>query len=60
MSSLALIDPTRIAINGHTCPRCQGLMALVDIKLARTGFEQRMFEGINCEHADMIVVENKS
>lgn len=35
-------------------------MALVDIKPARIGFEQRIFEGIGCEHADMIVVENKS
>jgi hypothetical protein len=35
-------------------------MALVNIEPARPGFEQRTFEGISCEHADMIIVENKS
>ena len=35
-------------------------MALVDIKPARTDYEQLVFEGISCEHADSIVVENKS
>ena len=35
-------------------------MVLVGIKPARTGFEQRMFEGITCEHADSMIVENKS
>jgi hypothetical protein len=60
MPSLALVDPSRIAIKGHACPRCQGLMALVDIKPARSGFEQRRFEGTSCEHADLIIVENKS
>ena len=60
MSSLALSDPTRIAIKGHACPRCRGLMALVDIKPARIGYEQHLFEGISCEHADSMIVENKS
>ena len=35
-------------------------MMVVDIKPARTGFEQHMFEGFNCEHADRIIVKNKS
>lgn len=60
MQSLTSIGSTRMQIHGHACPRCKGLMALVDIKPARAGFEQRIFEGISCEHADMIVVENKS
>ena len=60
MPSLALSDLTRIAIKGHACPRCQGLMALVYVKPARIGYEQHVFEGITCEHTDSIVVENRS
>ena len=33
-------------------------MPLVDIKPARTGYEQHLFEGISCEHADNMIVEN--
>jgi hypothetical protein len=35
-------------------------MAVVCIKPARTGFEQRTFEGISCEHVEGVIVENKS
>lgn len=34
-------------------------MVLVYIKPARIGYEQHMFEGISCEHADSMIVENK-
>ena len=61
MPSLAvLFDPSRIAIQSHSCPKCSGPMVLTSIKPSRIGFERRLFEGVNCDHVDKMVTETKS
>jgi hypothetical protein len=61
MPSLAvLFDPSRIAIQRHPCPRCSGPMVLTYIKPAGLGFERRMFQGVNCDHVDRVVIETHS
>jgi hypothetical protein len=58
MLSLAvLFDPSRIAIQPHTCPTCLGPMILMRIKPSRIGFETRTFQGVNCDHVDKVVTE---
>lgn len=58
MPSLAvLLDPSRIAIQSHTCPKCLGPMVLTHIKPSRIGFELRTFQGVNCDHVDKVVSE---
>jgi hypothetical protein len=61
MPSLAvLLDPSRIAIQSHACPKCLGPMVLARIKPSRIGFELRTFQGVNCDHVDKVVAETKS
>jgi hypothetical protein len=61
MPSLAvLFDPSHIAIQPHLCPKCSGPMALTFIKPSRLGFERRMFQGVNCDHVDNVVIETHS
>ena len=61
MPSLAvLLDSSRVAIQGHTCPRCLGPMVLTRIKPSRIGFELRTFQGVNCDHVDKVVSETRS
>jgi hypothetical protein len=58
MPSLAvLFDPSRIAIQPHTCPKCLGPMILTRVKPSRIGFEMRTFQGVNCDHVDKVVTE---
>jgi len=35
-------------------------MVLTHIKPSRIGFEMRMFQGVNCDHVDKVVIETKS
>jgi hypothetical protein len=61
MPSLAvLLDPSRIAIQTLTCPKCLGPMVLTCIKPSRIGFELRTFHGVNCHHVDKVVTETYS
>jgi len=61
MPSLAvLFDPSRIAIQPHLCPKCQGPMVLACIKPSRIGFETRTFRGVDCHHIDKAVAETYS
>jgi hypothetical protein len=61
MPSLAvLFDPSRIAIQPHPCPKCSGPMVLTYIKPSRLGFERRIFQGVNCDHVDNVVIETHS
>jgi hypothetical protein len=55
-----LFDPSRIAIQPHTCPKCLGPMVLARIKPSRIGFEMRTFQGVNCDHVDKVVTETYS
>ena len=58
MSSLAvLLDPSRTAIQSHTCPQCLGPMILTHIKPSRIGSEIRTFQGVNRDHVDKVVSE---
>ena len=61
MPSLAvLLNPSRIAIQPHLCPKCLGPMVLARIKPARIGFEMRTFQGVDCDHVDKVVTETYS
>ena len=61
MPSLAvLLNPSRIAIQPHLCPKCLGPMVLARIKPSRIGFEMRTFQGVDCEHVDKVVTETYS
>jgi hypothetical protein len=35
-------------------------MVLTSIKPSRLGFEKRMFQGVNCDHVDNVVIETHS
>ncbi len=61
MPSLAvLFDPSRVAIQPHTCPRCLGSMVLTHVKPSPIGFETQTFQGVNCDHVDKVVTETYS
>jgi hypothetical protein len=55
-----LLNPSRIAIRPHVCPKCLGPMILARIKPALVGWESHTFVGVNCDHVDKVVTETKS
>jgi hypothetical protein len=59
-SSQLSLDPDRVAIRSHICPKCLGQMNLICVKTALIGFEVRTFAGINCDHFDQVVTETAS
>jgi hypothetical protein len=54
-----LLDPSRIAIRSHVCPKCLGPMILARIKPSLIGWESHTFIGVNCDHVDTVVSETK-
>jgi hypothetical protein len=61
MPTLAvLFDPSRMAIQPHSCPKCSCPMVLACIQPSGLGFERRVFQGVNCNHTDKVVTETHS
>lgn len=55
-----LLNPSRIAIRPHVCPKCLGPMILIHIKPTLVGWEMHTFEGVNCDHVDKVATETTS
>jgi hypothetical protein len=45
-------------IKGRVCPKCEALMMLCDIKPAPLNFERHIFKCVDCEHIEVVMVQD--
>jgi hypothetical protein len=50
LSAVLLVDPGRVVIQLHRCPKCRGAMVLHRVKPSRIGYETHTFQGVSCDH----------